>query len=85
MSMKKLKSQPRAAPLTSRKDHVPFFKEQNNNGDEGSSMSFNPMGAPSDCLIEFGHLLTQQEKLEILSYTEVFFVGSSQAKALRKT
>lgn len=35
-----------------------------------------PMGAPSDCLLQYGHLLNHEEKLEILSYAEVWFVGS---------
>ena len=43
------------------------------------------MGSPSDCLLQFGHLLNQEEKLEILSYTEVWFVGKQQAKQIRKT
>ena len=37
----------------------------------------NPMGSPSDCLLQFGHLLSAEEKLEILSYQEVWFVGTS--------
>lgn len=43
------------------------------------------MGSPSDCLLQFGHLLNHEEKLEILSYQEVWFVGTSQAKSVRKT
>ena len=38
----------------------------------------------SDYLLQYGHLLTQHEKLEILSYSNVYYVGSSYAKQLRK-
>ena len=37
----------------------------------------------SDCLLEYGHLLSNHERTEILSYQQVYFLGKENAKKAR--
>jgi len=68
-----MKSQPQQHPMTARTGPSPFSLSMINEISGADLMA-------SELLLQYGHLLTQAEKMEILGFNRVFFVGTMQAK-----
>ena len=71
-------------PNTNLSDSRNLVAQADTNDVAAEFSSVNTTLAASDCLLQYGHLLTPQEKSEILSYQEVYFVGPTKAKELRR-